>query len=127
MRQFFHELPRSKFVRDTVVLQIGRAGATALSFVALWLTIRLMGVEHYGVWKLTLALVAIWQTLDISGVGQVTSTRLAIAVGKRDEGELRDLLAFYVKVVLAWALLSVIVLFAAGPWLSAQLYDGDTR
>lgn len=127
MSHLFHDFTRSKFVRDTAVLQIGRIGAMLLGMVSLWLTVRLMGFERYGVWKLTLALVALWQTLDISGVGQITSTRLAIAVGRRDESELRDLLAFYVKVVLAWSLLSAVVLFAAGPWASARLYDGDVR
>lgn len=122
-----HRLRESKFVRDTLVLQIGRIGTTALSFISFWLIIRLMGVESYGVWKLVLAFVAIWQTLDITGIGQLTSTRLAIAVGRKDAGDALDLMAVYVKVVLAWALISVVVLFIFGPSVAAQMYDGDHR
>lgn len=121
------KLRDSKFVRDTLVLQVGRIGTTALSFISFWLIIRLMGVEAYGVWKLVLAFVAIWQTLDITGIGQLTSTRLAIAVGRRDADDALDLMAIYVKVVLAWALISVVVLFVFGPTVAARLYDGDGR
>ena len=123
----FQRLRESKFVRDTLVLQIGRIGTTGLSFVSFWLVIRLMGVEQYGVWKLVLALLGIWQTLDITGIGQLTSTRLAIAVGRKDTHDALDLMAIYAKVVLAWALISVVVLFTLGPLVAARLYDGDQR
>ena len=120
-----NRLRESKFVRDTLVLQAGRIGTTALSFISFWLIIRLMGVEAYGVWKLVLAFVGIWQALDITGIGQLTSTRLAIAVGRKDSADTLDLMAVYVKVVLVWALISVVVLFALGPLVSAQLYEGN--
>ena len=119
----FQRLRESKFVRDTFMLQIGRIGTTALSFVSFWLIVRLMGVEAYGIWKLVLAFVGIWQAFDITGIGQLTSTRLAIAVGRKDSRDVLDLMAIYVKVVLVWALISVVVLFALGPLVGERLYD----
>lgn len=125
MKSRLQRLTRSKFVRDTFVLQLGRIGTTILSFISVWLIIRLMGVEEYGIWKLVLALVAIWQTLDITGIGQLTSNRLAIAVGRKDTSNALDLMAIYAKVVVAWGILSVVALFLIGPLVAAQLYDGN--
>ncbi len=127
MRQQARVLLRSKFIRDTLTLQASRLFIVAISLLSFWITVRLMGVERYGVWKLVLAFFGIWQAFELSGVGVGTSTRLARAAGKGDAGEILDMMAFYVKIVLSWALLTVIVLFIAGPPIAARLYDGDSR
>src|SRR5215213_6631016 len=108
-------LSRSKFIRDTLVLQASKLGTTALSVIALAVSVRLMGIERYGVWKLTLAFFSIWQALEMSGVGMSTATRLSIAIGKKDESEILNLMAFYVRVVLLWAAATTGVMFLFGP------------
>lgn len=126
-----NRLSRSKFVRDTLTLQAGKLGTTALSVIALAVTIRLMGLENYGVWKLTLALFAIWQAVEMTGVGMSTATRLSLAIGRHQIEDatqnILDLMAFYVKITMAWALMSVLVAVIFGPPLARQLYGGDAR
>src|SRR5664279_630178 len=104
-------LLRKKFVRDTLILQAGKIANTLLSVIALVIVIRLMGPDNYGVWRLVLALFGISQAFDLTGIGMATATRLALAIGKGDEPEILNLLAVYVKVGLAWALLTALALF----------------
>jgi O-antigen/teichoic acid export membrane protein len=120
-------LSRSKFIRDTLVLQASKLGTTALSVIALAVSVRLMGNERYGVWKLTLAFFSIWQAVEMSGVGMSTATRLSIAIGKKDESEILNLMAFYVKVVLLWAAATTLVMVIFGPPTARLLYNGDSR
>lgn len=116
---------RKKFVRDTLILQVSKITMAVLSLTSFVVTVRLMGFENYGVWKLTLAFFGLWLTLDLTGVGMSTATHLAMAVGKRDENAALDWMAFFVKMNMAWALLTIVVMFAFGPTMAAALYDGD--
>lgn len=119
-------LGRNKFVRDTLVLQWVKIVNTTLGMIALLLTVRLLGFEQYGVWKLVLAFFAIWQAFEMTGVGMSTSTRLSLAVGRKDGGAVLDLLAFYVKINLLWAALCTVLMFLLGPALAEQMY-GSAR
>lgn len=121
------EFLRRKFVRDTLALQIGKIGATALSMVTWVLTVRLLGFENYGVWKLVLSFFNIWLAFNLTGIGISTTTRLAEAIGRRDEPEILNLQGFYVKVTVIWSLLSLLVLSTLGTGIAARLYDGDVR
>jgi O-antigen/teichoic acid export membrane protein len=123
IRQLF----RRKFVRDTLALQIGKIGTTGMSLLSSLLVVRLMGAETYGVWALAQSFFTIWQTLNLTGVNISTSTRLAIAVGAKDEQEILNLTAFYVQVSLLWAALLTTLIALTGPFLSRLAYNGDTR
>lgn len=120
-------LLRRKFIRDTLTLQAGKLVNTGLSLVVWVLTVRLLGMTEYGVWGLLLSFFALWGTLQLTGVGISTTDRLGRAVGANDDGEVLTLLAFYVKVMLGWALLTVVVMLLFAPALAAALYDGDPR
>ncbi|MBI5671085.1 MAG: oligosaccharide flippase family protein [Chloroflexi bacterium] len=117
----------SKFVRDTVILQIGKIGVAGLSFLSSILVFRLLGVERFGLWALTQSFFTIWQSLDLTGVNISTSTRLGLAVGRQDADEIASVMAFHALVSGLWALAVTALILLLGPPLSRLMYDGSTR
>lgn len=116
-----------KFVRDTLALQIGKIGTTGMTILSSVLVFRLLKPEAYGAWALTFSFFTIWQTLNLTGVNISTSTRLAMAVGARDEPEILNLTAFYVQMSTVWAVISTLILALIGPAIAGLAYDGDSH
>lgn len=117
-RNFF----RRKVVQDTLALQVGGLGVTALGMLA-WIVVPVaMGPEKYGEWALVQSFLGIWETLNLTGLGVTVSTLLATAVGARDEPEILNLLGVFVRVSLLWGALSVVALAVIGLPLSRLLY-----
>lgn len=117
---------RSKFVRDTLALQIGKIGVTVSTLLAALLVARLLGVQAYGVWALAQSLFSIAQVFDLTGIITSTSTTLPMAVGAKDERRILDLLAVYVQIMAVWALILLIGLVLVAPPLADRSY-GDSR
>ncbi|MCB9450308.1 MAG: oligosaccharide flippase family protein [Anaerolineaceae bacterium] len=126
MLQRFRHLLQRKFVQDTLVLQASRIGITLLGMITWVIVPVVMGSEHYGAWGLVQSFLATWQALDLTGLSTSTSVLLATAVGAKDTGEIQTLMAVFVKVSLAWAVLSISVLGLAGPLLAGRLYAHPT-
>lgn len=121
------QLLRRKFVRDTLALQIGKIGTTLMTLISSLLVVRLMGTENYGAWSLAQSFFTIWQALNLTGVNVSTSTRLAMAVGAKDEATILDLMAFYVQVSVIWAVVLTGVMGVTGPLLAGMAYRGDQQ
>ncbi len=122
LRQFLS----SKFIQDTLTLQVGKVSMIVLSLISSLLVWRLMGPQRYGVFALAQSFLVIWQSLDLTGVGTSTSVRLAIAIGARDESAILDLMAFYVKVVVLFNAGLALLIALLGTPVAALLYNGDT-
>jgi O-antigen/teichoic acid export membrane protein len=118
---------RRKFVRDTLALQIGKVGVTGFAVLSSALIFRLLGPQNYGIWSLAWSFFSIAQALDLSGTDISTSTRLAMAVGAKDERLILDLMAFYVKVSSAVAVVGTALLAVLGPPIARLAYSGDPR
>ncbi len=116
------QLLRRKFVQDTLALQIGSVVKVAVNFVSSVLIARLMGPTAYGEWALTASYFAIWQSFNLTGIGPSTMTRLSAAVGANDSDEALNLLAFYVRVVLMWAIPCILLMTFIGIPLASRLY-----
>ncbi|MGQ9888303.1 MAG: lipopolysaccharide biosynthesis protein [Aggregatilineales bacterium] len=117
-RNFF----RRKVVQDTLALQAGGLGVVALGMLA-WIVVPLaLGPEKYGTWALAQSLLGIWDTFNLTGLGVTISTRLAAAVGARDQNEMLRLLGAHVRVSLLWGGLSVAAMALAGPPLARALH-----
>lgn len=114
---------RRKFVQDTLALQAGKLGTTVLSAVGSLLLWRIMGPAAYGVYILAGSFFALWQTLDVSGVGVSTGTRLAMAVGARDEREILNLMAYYVQMSTFVSVGLALLVALLGQGLAAALHD----
>jgi O-antigen/teichoic acid export membrane protein len=120
-------LLRRKFVRDTLALQIGKVGITALTFLSSVLVWRLLGAEQYGVWALAQSFFTISQSLNLTGLVTSVGTQLPMAVGARDPQEILNLLAVYIKVAVIWALGLLAFLVVAGAPIARLVYADDGR
>ena len=98
-----------------------------MSLVATVVVFRRMGPQLSGDFALAESFLVIWQSLDLTGVGTSTSVKLAIAIGERNDDEIRDLLAFYVKVNVAINLVILVLIAVLGSVTAALLYNGNTR
>ncbi len=127
MKERIQRLFRRKFVQDTLALQVGKAITTAISILSSVLVIRLMEPSAFGVWALVQSFFVIWQTPNLTGVGPSTSTRLAIAIGARNDYEVLNNMAFYVKVSFAWTVLSTAAMAVFGPSIAAAAYEDGAR
>lgn len=121
LRQFF----RRKFVRDTLILQIGKVGVLALGLLSSVIIPVLMGPSTYGTWQLGLSLYGIWQTLNLTGLIPSAQTRLAAAVGAEDDDELLNIMAFFIRTTLLYSAVSTGLLWLLRPVLATQFYAGD--
>ncbi len=116
-----------KFVRDTLILQVGKVGLTLFTFLSALLVARLMGAGDYGIWALAQSVLSIAQAFNLTGLNTSISTQLPMAVGAKDEPEILNLLAVFVKVALIWGLGITSVLMLVGPLLTGLAYKGDTH
>lgn len=123
LRAFFNR----KFVRDTLILQVGKVGMTASTFLSALLVARLMGAADYGIWALAQSVLSIAQTFNLTGLNTSLTTQLPMAVGAKDEPEILNLLAVFVKVALFWGVGVTAVLLFIGPLLTGLAYNGDTH
>lgn len=123
LRAFFNR----KFVRDTLILQVGKVGMTASTFLSALLVARLMGAADYGIWALAQSVLSIAQTFNLTGLNTSINTQLPMAVGAKDEPEILNLLAVFVKVALFWGVGVTAVLLVVGPLLTGLAYNGDTH
>ncbi len=123
LRAFFGK----KFVRDTLILQMGKVGITLFTFLSALLVARLMGTREYGIWALSQSMMGIALAFNLTGLNTSISTQLPMAVGAKDEREILNLLAAFVKVALVWGIGITVVLLLVGPLLSGLAYNGDTH
>ncbi len=126
VRQRLSSLARSKFVRDTAILQVGTAvniGATLLTSIIVF---RGLEPEGYGIYKLAVALYGMLTTLDLTGLGPATSVRLAAALARADREAALDLIAFYIKVSAWVAIIGLALAFALGPAVATWFYGAST-
>ena len=113
---------RRKFVQDTLILQLSKIGVTVLG-IAAWVIVPVrLGPHEYGLFALAQSFLSVWLTLDLTGLNVGIPVLLSTAVGAKDETTILDLLAVYLKVATIWALFTVVVLLTFGTALAALLY-----
>ncbi|MDX2140867.1 MAG: lipopolysaccharide biosynthesis protein [Chloroflexota bacterium] len=115
---------RSKFVRDTLTLQVGKVIATGLAALSTLLVLRLLGPEEYGRFALAQSFMALWVALDLTGIGSSINTHLGVAIGKRDADAVLDALAVFLKIAFV-VTLAIIALIATLGQPLAQLLHAD--
>lgn len=118
-----------KFVKDTITLQIGKAGVLALSLVGAVIVPRLMQPEAYGRLQLVLSLYALWQVLNLTGIIPSAHTRLAEATGMGDTAALMRFMGFFLRMTLIYSALSTGVLWLVATFtpLADVLYGGSSE
>lgn len=117
---------RSRFVRDTITLQIGKTTLVGINVVASVILLRGLGPEGFGTWALVLNIFNLLLTLNLTGLGLSTLTRLSESISANDYAETRNLLGFFVQMSLLVAVVSCGVAFAAAPAF-AELSFGNAH
>src|SRR5579871_6763631 len=101
---------KSRFVKDTAVLQVSRIGIMGLTFVASVVVIRLLGVAAYGTLSLAQALFATLQTFNLLTPGTGAQTLLSMAHAARNDSEILRVLGHSLKMGMIWSVICLIVL-----------------
>jgi len=116
----------TRFMRDTLALQMGKIVATILSFISSLLVWRLLGPEGSGVFAWAASLVSMAQLLDLTGLGTSTGSRLAVAIGAKQDDEVRDLLAFHLQTNVVVNVILIAGMFWVGRALATTFYGNPT-
>ena len=111
-----------KFIQDTLVLQAGKIGSVFLSLISSLLVWRLMGATAFGIYGWAQTFLGLWLTLDLTGIGPSTGTRLAMAIGARDENEILNLMAFYIQVTLTFTIGLITLIILLSPTITESWY-----
>jgi O-antigen/teichoic acid export membrane protein len=70
---------------------------------------------------------SIWQTPNLTGLGPSTNTRLALAVGAKNNTEILDQMGYYVRVAVMWGVFNTTAMALLGPPIAATLYESGAR
>lgn len=124
MRAQLQKLLQRKFVRDTLILQIGKVGVTLFGLAAWIIVPARMGTVNYGVWVLAQSFLSTVFTLDLTGLESSINTLMGKAWGKQDSNELRDVMASFLKMATWRALIAFVGLAALGSVVLGWLYSG---
>ncbi len=122
MMQQVRDFLQRKFVQDTITLQVGKAGVIVLGMLA-WVVVPVrLGPYEYGVFALAQSFLGVWQMLNLTGLGVSLNVLLPAAIGARNQDEILNLLAVYVKVSLIWSSLTLVVMLLLGQAVATRLY-----
>jgi O-antigen/teichoic acid export membrane protein len=113
----------NQFVRDTLVLQASKLAIMVIGGVSAIILYRLLGPAAFGVYTLASSLQGIVGALDFTGIGISSNTRLALAVGARDEDEILNILGAQVKISLLVGLIQIALVALVGLPLASALHD----
>ena len=113
---------KSKFARDTVVLQAGDIFNLGASFLASILLARMLGPSGYGVYALVIALWGILSFAGDLGLAPATITQLAEALAAKDRRGAAEYCGYFLKLSLLLGLGSTLVGLIAGPIIAGALY-----
>ncbi|OGN06945.1 MAG: hypothetical protein A3B86_03280 [Candidatus Yanofskybacteria bacterium RIFCSPHIGHO2_02_FULL_38_22b] len=119
--EFFRQ---SLFVRNVATLQIGSFGGTLVQAVFGILIARLLQPELFGIYSLSIGLAALVGLLLGAGMQDAVSTLVSSAYAKNDKDELRDVLAFLLKITFYAGIVTLLIFFFT-PSLANHFY-GDS-
>jgi O-antigen/teichoic acid export membrane protein len=121
VRQF----ARRRFVRDTLILQFGKFVTILAQGLTNILILRILGPELVGIYTLIVAMAAVLGLLDLSAAGQVALVEVAKALGAGNHDEVRDNLAYYIRINLIINGILVAAFFVLAPRLAQISYSHD--
>lgn len=123
-RQWVARLLEIKFVRDTLALQTGNFVSVVVGVVASIVLVRGLGSAEYGLYSLMLTMYGLLMTLNLTGLGPSATTQLSEAVAAEDRAETARVMAFFVQMSLAVAVIATALALALAQPVAARSY-GD--
>src|SRR3989344_4510793 len=124
LREKFVYYRRSLFVRNVATLQIGSFGGTLVQAVFGILIARILQPELFGIYSLSIGLAALAGLLLGAGMQDAVGTLVGSAYAKNDKEELRDALAFLLKITFYAGILTLVIFFFL-PALSEYFYGNS--
>lgn len=116
-------LSGKKFVKDVFILQCGSFVSIGFSAITSVIFARLLGVNNYGIYALIFAFVDLINIFMDVGAGYAVLTLLPAAYAKEDKQEIKNILSYFIYIVLFIS--STIGLFAllVAPYLTNLIYQ----
>ncbi len=112
----------SRFVRDTAVLQSGQLLLVIVQAIGNFFLIRLLRPDRLGRYTLVQTIAAMAGILDITGSVRLTTTYLAQAIGHDDHEQVRDSLAYFLRINVLYNVPLIACFAILAPIVSWNLY-----
>jgi O-antigen/teichoic acid export membrane protein len=116
---------RRRFVRDTLILQFGQFVTIITQGLMNILLLRILGPDLVGQYALITTMAAVLGLLDLSASGQVALVEVSKALGAGHHDEVRDNLAYFIRINLVINGILVAAFFVLAPWV-AQISYGQS-
>ncbi|MCC7445995.1 MAG: hypothetical protein IT324_01200, partial [Anaerolineae bacterium] len=126
MTQLFtavQQFTRRRFVRDTLILQSGQFALIIVGALTSFVTTRVLGPARLGEYGLIIAMYAVLGTLDLSASGRVALVEISKALGANNRDEVRDNLAYFLRINLQFNGLLVLGFFVFAPLIAQSAYQ----
>jgi len=121
-RQWLRRLLEIKFVRDTVALQTGTLISVIVGVASSIILVRGLGGYQYGLYSLMLTMYGLLMTLNLTGLGPSATTQISEAVAAEDRAETARVMAFFVQMSLAVAVIATALSLPLAPGVAASSY-----
>lgn len=113
------------FVRSVITLQVGSfAGTVYQAIVGIFLA-RLLQPELYGVYALAFGMASVGSFLIGAGNQEAVSTLLGSAYAKTDREEIKEVLAYLIKITVYAGLITLLILLSF-PFFAEYFYSDST-
>lgn len=123
-KQKLNYLRQSLFIRNVATLQIGSFGGTLVQAVFGILIARMLQPELFGIYSLSIGLAALAGLLLGAGMQDAVATLVGSAYARDDKEELRNILAFLLKITFYAGLLTLLV-FVFLPLIANYFYGNS--
>jgi O-antigen/teichoic acid export membrane protein len=118
----FLDLLKSKFAKDTLILQVGEVVGLGLAFVTSVFIARGLEPAGYGLYALVYSLFGIMTLTGDLGLAPATVTQLAEALARRDRAAAAEYCGYFVKLSLVLGLALTAAWLLAGPAIAQAVY-----
>src|SRR3989344_8227321 len=110
LKEKFNYFSRNLFVRNVAVLQVGSFAGTLVQALAGVFLARMLQPELFGVYSLAFGLASLGGLLLGAGTQEAVATLLGSAYARQSEEEVKEALAFLIKLTLYAGLATAVIL-----------------
>ncbi len=115
---------RHTFVQNVATLQVGNFLGTAIQAITGILLARFLQPEQFGLYALVFSLASLTSIFLGTGVQDAVTPAISRAWVRDDRNEVKEILAFWVKMVLFTAIFTLLVSFLL-PWVGNRFYHNS--
>ncbi len=124
LREKIYYYSQNLFVRNVATLQIGSFGGTLVQAIMGIIIARLLQPELFGIYSLSIGLAALAGLFLGAGMQDAVGTMAGSAYARNDREELKDVLAFLLKITFYAGILTLTIFFFL-PFLAEYFYGNS--